>query len=510
MIDIFILAVALALSLIVAFVTSGLNHANILVPADRRQPVPAPNQPVLFRFTTVGKVRDRTTFKARLLVALVILVALALFGKLVLAPTSSWDTIIGGLALIALISLYFIGGWINGTAILVITFVPAGIGYWLELSPTWIGVLAGILFGSFGGMFVSFNWRGLIARMRLELKHNETIDGHKVSTFGRKKRQFHILFLRLVPLMVLYNLVVFWWPSIEIGEIAREMGSKPTRYTLLVIGLGVGVNIVLFIVPLIREMLEKGTLETAYDFTKAVSKFHRRKATQPIGDDDVGVFLSQKGTWQMFSPEQIWVSLAVVTMLAAVSMGGLLKMAVNSGQIPAAMIGTDTFADLFTPFGFARIFAGVGFCANVMFIIGLIASMPTARDDDEKENGETDADGSADGGGGADLREAKVAGAKDVSIQVRQKMDRARVRKSDDTERLEINRDAAEIYMETLWHSLRHPGTLVVCRKETGGDPVVLLYDPAADAPPASSATESDADADANAKAPPAAVVDTP
>ncbi len=330
--------------------------------------------------------------------ALILAVLLAVFGKLALGKlmpglvSTDWSTMFTGIATLLIVSMFAIAGWVNTMAILVVSLLPGGIAYYFDLGTTGIGLCGGLMFGAYAGIYVSFNWRSMIHRLKLELRHGETFAGERISALGRYARLGRLWVLRLVPLMVLYNCVTYWWVDVELAKIAENLGSAPGRFALLTIALGLGLNIVIFTVPLIREMLEKGNLQAAADFTEAVGKFHGRNGTNPVTDDDVQDYLSKKGEWLTFAHEQLWISMWVVTMLAVVSMGEMLEKGIRGGLITPEFVGSYTATlDWFTPAGLVTVLGAVGFCANVMFIIGMVAALPGADEDGDGEPDERDA-----------------------------------------------------------------------------------------------------------------------
>lgn len=387
--DIAILVVACVLGFGLAMVTRSLRGANLALPFNSDAPLSvATGKNMPFRLTTFGELRhDPTTYRPRALLGMILAVLMALIGKLVLNAGEDWTIMMVGLSVLAGVVSFAFCGWVNSMAVAVMTGVPVLLAVWLKDVADWlawlgevrvIGLLAGALAGLYAGVFLSLNYRSLLEKAKLELKEDETLEGKKLSRAGTLYRKVYVFLLRWLPLVILYQCVAYWWPDIELSRIAGLLGDGVLpnigRYALLTIALSLGLNVVLFTIPLFREMMQHTNLSACADFGKSVDAYHKiaKEKGHEKAKDKVEDFLSKDGRWYMFQSEQMMPIFIVGLVLAANGFGQALEKALRSGLVPeTAELGG------WPPTVIAEVLSGATFCLQAMFLIAWVGSRPS-------------------------------------------------------------------------------------------------------------------------------------
>ena len=466
LLDLAVIAIAIAAALVSAFIVSAIKGAQLLVPLDPANPVPEKGAP-RFRFSTLGEIRnDHTAWKARGLLALILFVLFALLGKVLIAnfagetsAANDWTLTLRAMAVIVGVGLLVIASLVNVIVVAVMTVLPLAIVEYLTggvsqgaRAMMWMG-LAGGMVHLYAGIYLSLNWRSLIYRTRLELRNGETVRGHRVGGIGRFWLLTYLWGLRLMPVAILYQAIVYWAPGLELMNLISNRSLPPAvEIAIGSLSLGIALNIALFIVPMFRELMEKTNLQAAADFSKAVEKRQQMLANHEEIKEDadpVKDFVGKKGQWLTFQQDQLTPFVLVVAALIINSVGQTLAKGVASGLV------SDTAGGVY-PSQVAAVMSAMSFCINAMFLLGTASMLETEEKKEKKEEAE--------------------------------KFTRRMVRELHDGESFDPTDediDSARVNALVGWEAARNADLVVTC-SDIGGDPRVLIVEresaPAGDA----------------------------
>ncbi|MGE0434908.1 MAG: hypothetical protein AB7K09_01315 [Planctomycetota bacterium] len=460
MLDVVILVIAFVLSLVSAFIISGIKGAQLLLPLDPRHPVPPVGKATLFRFTRLGDIQnDHTAWKARGLLALILFVMFVLLGKVLetwidRSVAADWSFTLKALAVVVSVWLFVVGRLINAFVVAIMTVVPILIaefvtgGVNVPGATMWMGLCGGLVH-LYAGIYLSLNWRSLVYRTRLELRHNQTVSGEELGTLGRISLTLYLWTLRGLPFVILYQAVVYWAPQ---WELMRLVGYDNLPQPLVIavgsLSLGMAMNIALFIVPVFRELMEKTNLQAAADFSKAVLKRHAmqsERAEIKEDDDPVKDFVGKEGQWLTFQSDQLTPFVLVVSALIVNSVGQTLAKGLAAGLVPAEATheGGISVAHV------AAVMSAMSFWINAMFLLGTASMLETESKKQKNEEAE----------------------------KFTRRMRRAMDDDGGEFDPTDESVDAARVNALVAWEAARNPELTVTCA-DIGGDPRVLIVEP--------------------------------
>lgn len=405
--DIVFVAIGLVVAGALAFTPQVLARVRLLIPTDPTRPIPDGDAAVLYRYVKLGGVVDASAWRPRVLLALTLAVLIALLLKLAFTPAASWDMFLIALAIAAGAGLIVGGNPSNAFAVAMLTALPLVVLFFGSISDQGIGIFAGLFIGGYAGIFVFRNYVTLLQRLRLELAHRETADGKALGGFGLLWRRAYLAVLALVPLAVLYQTLALAIPDIELQRIAAALDLPQSgRFALFTLALGLGLNVVVFTVPLFREMLERASQLAASDFTTIVRAMRdKEKPGDDPGEGDDGTsierapdattgegaaepnapgrrerglvlgdpkkraaeFCDAQGRWRLFQSSQMFPITLAVTYLVAIAVAQTLNKAIDAAIIPADSASSDLLTRV------ANIAGGFALCANATLLFGLVA-----------------------------------------------------------------------------------------------------------------------------------------
>lgn len=335
-----VLAAALGVSMAMALRARALGEVWALVPVDPKRPTERrQGDRFLFRFTPIRALSFWTTLRPRLLLTLLLFALWApLFDRLGPGagdPVGFLQRFSGWFFWLALVAGGSANLWLIPFFVLA---MPVMAGF--DHDPVAIGVVAGVLFGLMGGKVLCLNYLTLVADLRHELRQRSTRDGRPLGLGARLKRWLQLLLLRAVPLMILYEVVRFFWPQIDLGRIASEMtGISLGRFALVLGALGLGLNVTLSVVPLFREMLERASLLAANGFNELV---HHHAAQEKAGQTEDAAkfkmflegFSGADGQWQPFGSSQVAILYLATMVMAGNGLNQTVGKLVHAGLSP--------------------------------------------------------------------------------------------------------------------------------------------------------------------------------
>lgn len=274
---------SLTIALAFAFHSKTLKKSLLLIPRDPKQPLPQPphNLPH-FQPVQLGEIKDATSYRPRILLGLLLFVVAALLLKLVVASTSGWSTYLVGVFAVFLVGMVAGGGTQQILVFLMLVGLPYWFCGWMGWSPRTIGLVTGVVVGGNAGMLLSRNYVTLFQTKKLEAKNRETFEGESISSVGVLYRRAFLFFMATVPVMVALQLVEYWVPSS--GLQPSTFGGKGTTsmVTWMIIAGGLGLNLVMFAVPLFREMLERTNLSVVSEFSTYVISAKKEELAQSM------------------------------------------------------------------------------------------------------------------------------------------------------------------------------------------------------------------------------------
>ena len=270
MIGITILTFSFALGIAIAFYFNSIKKTWLLVPVDVINPLPPKDQLARFRFTQLSKLYDYTTYRPKLLMALILFVLTAFLLQIFLHSHSPWQDFVQNMCIVLTVAL-FIAQSNTFVAMVIICGGSFWLGQWLGWSYFSTGILVGFVPAAGSSIILFRNYAGMVRTNELELQHGTTKDGRKISIFGKIYRKGYGVFLAVTPFMVGYEVYQLWYPSTD---------PQATSYAFAIFSLGVGLNIAIFTVPMFREMVERATLNEAADFTEGVEVLYRQQDLQ--------------------------------------------------------------------------------------------------------------------------------------------------------------------------------------------------------------------------------------
>ena len=401
-------AIAAVLSLGLAFRSKAVREALLLNPVQPEQPVPT-DASHLVRFKTVRlkDLSDKTTAKPRVLLALLLFVLFAFLLKLLWTRATGWDHYLSGVFLLMLLGIAVGGGYSNLVAMVLLVGVPYGVGRWMHWTPTTMGLVMGSVIGGNAGMFLFRNYVNVFKTKVLEIKYGKSQDSTALSSAAILYRRFYILSLAIIPLTLVQQLLSYLWPSMNVGPTSRFEGSLG-QYSMLILSLGLGLNIVLFVIPLFREMLERTSLAVAADFTAYVVISHRQQQEKKVGTEEeaaelpgssilrqetdeiergileemtlrpdwvtgnaenrIKEHLGSDGQWLAFQQQQVFPILTAVVYLAVNTVGQTLGKFLQAGLITDVSTAQGPLLKLLISWA-----GGFAFWANLAFLAGLVA-----------------------------------------------------------------------------------------------------------------------------------------
>ncbi|BBM85627.1 hypothetical protein [Candidatus Uabimicrobium amorphum] len=372
MIGITILIVSLALGVTIAFVFNSIKKTWLLVPVDIINPLPPKDQLARFRFTQLSKLYDYTTYRPKLLMALILFVLAAFLLQIFLYSHSSWQDFLQNMCIVLTIALFIAQ---TNTFVAMAIFFVGGfwVGQWLQWSYFTTGIIVGFVPMAAASLILFRNYAGMVKTNELELQHSTTKDGQKISTLGKIYRKGYGVFLALMPIMVGYEVYQLWSPSTT---------AQTSNYAFAIFSLGIGLNIALFTVPMFREMVEKATLNEASHFTEAVEVFYRQQDSerQPIEKFEISPvalkLTSEKrikehfdstGKWLAFQQGQIFTIYAVTLYLLGKT---FLQMLDKSAQM--GLTGDFTIFSYLTLHDTIHLLSGFCWITSFVFLVGIL------------------------------------------------------------------------------------------------------------------------------------------
>ncbi|WP_372366898.1 hypothetical protein [Candidatus Uabimicrobium sp. HlEnr_7] len=302
MIEISIITAALAIGLTISFYFNSIKNTWILVPVDIINPMPKENELAHFRFTQLSMVKDYTTYRPKLLMALILFVLAAFLIQIFIH--GHWQRFIETTCIVIVVALFITQS--NTFVAMLIWFSGClWLGGWFGWSYFTIGLLLGFVPAAGSSLILFRNYAGMVKTNELELEHNRTKEGSQISKLGKIYRYGYRVFLAGMPIMVGYEVYQLWLPSTS---------PSTSSYAFTIFSLGIGLNIALFTIPMFREMLEKASLNEAAGFSEYVEAFYRsenkeRKAIEKIDVSPVAKKLtSQKRINEHFDSNGKWLS----------------------------------------------------------------------------------------------------------------------------------------------------------------------------------------------------------
>ncbi len=262
---------ALALALVLAFRSNTLKQSLLFIPSDPKTPLPQPphNLPH-FRPVPLETITDSTSYRPRVLLGLLLFVLASLLLKLVISPANGWSTYLVGTFAVFLIGMVVGGGTQQILVFLLLVGVPYWFASWMQWGPGTIGLLAGAVVGGSSGILLSRNYVTLFQIKTMEAKHAQTFEGKPISSLGVWYRRGFLVFMATIPVMVGLQLVEYWVPSASLQPSTFGGTSTVNLVTYFIIAGGLGLNLVMFAVPLFREMLERTSLSVVSEFSTYV------------------------------------------------------------------------------------------------------------------------------------------------------------------------------------------------------------------------------------------------
>ncbi|TNE43225.1 MAG: hypothetical protein EP343_34010 [Deltaproteobacteria bacterium] len=262
---------ALALALVLAFRSNTLKQSLLFIPSDPKAPLPQPphNLPH-FRPVPLQTIKDATAYRPRVLLALLLFVLASLLLKLVVAPADGWSTYLVGVFAVFLVGMVVGGGTQQILVFLLLVGVPYWFASWMQWGPGTIGLLAGAVVGGSSGILLARNYVTLFQIKKMEAKHSQTFEGKPISSLGVWYRRGFLVFMATIPVMVGLQLVEYWVPSASLQPSTFGGTGTVNLVTYFIIAGGLGLNLVMFAVPLFREMLERTSLSVISEFSTYV------------------------------------------------------------------------------------------------------------------------------------------------------------------------------------------------------------------------------------------------
>jgi hypothetical protein len=337
-----LIGLAAVAALWIAFRTRALGDVRLLVPYEPSKPLATlVDERIVFRFCRFDHLPRRSRIPPRILLALLLLAVSAPLLYLLLPVEHDWSAFLARLAL-WLGFLAFVAGptaflW---TGVLLLPAVAAAI--WTKGDPRFMGIAGGAWIGFVAGKALALNYLHHLQRLRLQR-----------GFLARLKA----VFLWTVPLSVLYEVVRHFWSEVDL---ARLPGPK---FPLLLVGFGLGMNLVFWLVPLFRRMLERSSQFAAAGLNNLLRQRHDRQA-----QGFIHAYLGSKGEWVPFGAGQIFTLVVVTMVLATNAIRESADTLVQAGVfVPTFRVGTILEATTWLPT-----------IANVFFLAILIRTPKAA------------------------------------------------------------------------------------------------------------------------------------
>jgi len=348
----------------------------ILVPENVEDPVPyEPGTPLLYRFMKYNQVQDKTSHRPRYVLSLFLFVLAALMLKIFFQGNTHWGTfMLGTLVTIVAASAMMLNVLMVG-AVLFLTYLLWVISGWLGLvNPGYLGLASGLLCGTFAGRVVGQNYLKMVQTLKMTLEQNETLQGEPLSSWKKIYLKGYQYVLTFMPWVILYKVVSFWWGNIDIDNISNDIQTLLLgKYVLLFISLGLGLNIILFSVPLFRETLESTTVDSCANFTDKVRTWEQtwedtkdqegpedfavyRQEFQKYANEEyealqlsskqrtatnlMSAYLGKKGQWMSFQDTQLASLWVVVLVFGLGVFGQTVGKAIHMGVVDGAVMAS--------------------------------------------------------------------------------------------------------------------------------------------------------------------------
>ncbi|WP_372367684.1 hypothetical protein [Candidatus Uabimicrobium sp. HlEnr_7] len=129
-----------------------------------------------------------------------------------------------------------------------------------------IGIFFGLVIMPYPAWCMFRNYIFLRDVNKLELQQKETLVGNKLKTWQIVYRYFYGIVLTLTPILILYQLLGYFFPILQLEYIAKNIVTELwQKNALMVISVFLALNICLFISPIFQNMIMRINEESPGD-----------------------------------------------------------------------------------------------------------------------------------------------------------------------------------------------------------------------------------------------------
>jgi len=300
---------------------------------------------VMFRFIPLSK--SKTDVPYNILILLLFLI-FAFLTKALFHNNENWLLFWVGYMGVFLVILSITYKVIVIVVIVALYSIPLALANYLGLGPKGIGIIVGVIPGVFGGMYIGINYWLTRARVDNEVHHKQELDGTPLGFFGLLMRRIKSVWLKWSALLAIIALVGFLmdWNKAVGDSIGGSTGFF--QYGSVFLWTLISLNIFLFSVPLLIEMVQQASWTSAGLFSDKV---------QDKEGDELRAYVNKYGKYSGFS-----LATGLILGMMCLAIGAII-----SGNIVEKLL----LANILSPAANEYLFISATFLSGFIFSVHL-------------------------------------------------------------------------------------------------------------------------------------------
>lgn len=288
------------------------NLSKLLIPIPVKDKYSLGNR-VVFRFIPLAKSKADVPYN--ILIVLLFLI-MALIIKSLFHNTEGWESFWFGYILVFLV---LVSVTYNAIVLLIIAglyLIPLALAYAAGLEPQWMGVLVGIIPGAYGGVYIGVHYWLTRARIENEIFHKKDLEGNDLGRFNLTFLKVKDVWLRWSVLLTVMAIISFWmnWNSAVGYNLSGS--SSIYQYGGVFLWTIISLNVFLFSVPLLIEMVQQASWTSAGLFSDKVKN---------KDEDELLVHVCKYGRYNGFSIVTGFILGAMCLTISAIVAGNIIE-----------------------------------------------------------------------------------------------------------------------------------------------------------------------------------------
>jgi len=258
---------------------------------------------VIFKFIPLSESKADVPYNILILLLFLIF---AFITKSVFNNTENWLLFWVGYMSVFMILLSITYKFIVILIITAIYAIPLGIAFAFGLGPKWIGIIVGIIPGVFGGAYIGINYWLTRARVDSEIYFKKDLKGEPIGIIKLTLRKVKSVWLKFSIILIMIAIVSFLMNWNEAVGTSIGNSSSIYQYSVIFVWTLISLNIFLFSIPLLIEMVQLSSWTSAGLFSDKI---------QDKEDDELKAYVNKFGKYKGFS---LVTSLILGTMCLAI------------------------------------------------------------------------------------------------------------------------------------------------------------------------------------------------